>query len=147
MGKIGRHLWRSPIPIPLLRDGSATYYSYLLRAGYCWVLSNSKDGDSITPLGNMLKCLTTLREKRFLSMSKGNFLCFGLCPLSLVSLLDITEKSLAPSSFLNSHQESYEYIDNVPLSILHLSLNSPRSFGLSSNTTSCSPLPIFMAVY
>lgn len=138
MGKIGKHLWRPPIPIPLLRDGSAICYSYLLRAQYCQVLSNSKDGDSTTPLGSMLQSLTTLREKRLISVSIGNLLYFSLCPLSCL----IVGHHWAPSSLLNFHQESYEYIDNVPLSILRLRLNSPHSFGLSSNPTSCSPLPI-----
>jgi len=48
--------------------------------------------------GQPVPVLVTLRGKKFFLMFRRNFLCFSLCPLSLVLSLGTTEKSLAPSS-------------------------------------------------
>ena len=63
------------------------------------VLNISRE-ESTTSLGNLFQCSITLRGKKFFLMFRGNFLCFSLCPLSLLLLLGTTEKSLAPSSII-----------------------------------------------
>jgi len=79
---------------------SRVTYSRLHRTLSRQVLNISKEGDSTTSLGNLFQCSVTLRGKKFFLMFRGNFLCFSLCPLSLLLLLGTTEKSLAPSSII-----------------------------------------------
>jgi len=47
---VGRDLWRSSCPTPLLRQG---HPEQLHRPASKWVLNISKDGDSPTSLGNL----------------------------------------------------------------------------------------------
>ena len=63
---------------------SRVTYSRLHRTASRRVLNISRDGDSPTPLGNLLQCSITLRGKRFFLMFRWNFLRFSLCPSSLV---------------------------------------------------------------
>lgn len=48
------------------------------------VLNSSKEGDSITSLGNSCQCSTTLTVQIFLLIIKWNFLHLNLWPLPLV---------------------------------------------------------------
>lgn len=66
------------------------------RSSSWWDFNVSREGDSTTHLGCLCLWSATLNVK-FFFMLRCN-LCFGLWPLTLVLLLDTTEKSLAPSS-------------------------------------------------
>jgi len=77
---------------------SRVTYNRLHRTLSRQVLNISRKGDSTTSLGSLFQCSVTLRGKKFFLMFRQNFLCFSLCPLSLVLSLGTTEKSLAPSS-------------------------------------------------
>ena len=63
-----------------------------------WFLNIFKDGDSTTPLDNLCQCSVSLTAKQCFLIFRWSHLCFSVCPLPLVLLLDTTEKSLAPSS-------------------------------------------------
>lgn len=74
LAKIGRDLWRPSRPIPLLRAGLATAACPVLHPFRFWITPRMEIPQS--PLGNLLQRLTTLRVKRFLSMSKWKLLQF-----------------------------------------------------------------------
>jgi len=73
-------------------------YSRLHRTASNQVLNISGEGDSTASLDSLFQCSITLKVKKFFLRLRWNILCFGLCPLPLVLLLGITEKTLAPSS-------------------------------------------------
>lgn len=64
------------------------------------VLSISEDRYSTASMDNLCQCLVflTVKKKKVL-MFRGDLLCLGLWPLTLVLSLGITEKSPASSSF------------------------------------------------
>jgi len=88
---VGRDLWGSSSPTPLLKQG------HLQQAAQDLVQAD-REGDSTTSLGSLFQCSVTLRGKKFFLMFRWNLLCFSLCPLPLVLSLGTTEKSLALSS-------------------------------------------------
>ena len=94
--KVGRNLWRSSCPIPLLKHGHLD--PGLPRTMSRWLLNISKDGGSTTSLSNLCQCLVTCTVKKCFPMFGGNLLCFSVCTLPLVLSLGTTEKGLALSS-------------------------------------------------
>lgn len=78
----------------------------------------SRDSDSITFLGNLLRCSVTCTIKMFSLMFRWNLLSISFCPLSFILLLVITEQCLAASSWLLP----FRYLDTSirsSLSLLH----------------------------
>lgn len=61
-------------------------------------LETSKDGASVTSLGNLFHYLTVLMVEEFILISSPNLSCFNLCSLSVVFPQGTAVKSLAPSS-------------------------------------------------
>jgi len=90
---VGRDLWGSFSPTPLPKQSHLQQAAQDLAQ---WVFT--REGDSTTSVGSQFQGSITLRGKKFFLMFRRNFLCFSLCPLPLVLLLDMTGKSLAPSS-------------------------------------------------
>lgn len=76
------------------------YSSRLLMSASSWMLSISRNGDSTISQSNLFRCLPACALKKLFLMLKQNFLCVGMCPSPLVLSLDVTEKSLVPSSLL-----------------------------------------------
>ena len=62
------------------------------------VVKDSREGDSTTAMGSLFQCSVTLPVKKFCLTFKRNLLCSSLHPLPLVLSVDVSEKSLAPSS-------------------------------------------------
>lgn len=62
-------------------------------------LKITRDGDSITALGNLFQCLTILTVRQFLLILNLNFLCYSLRPLlQVLSPIIISETSPSPPS-------------------------------------------------
>jgi len=61
------------------------------------VLNISREGDSTTSRGSLCQGSVTLRVKKFFLVFRRNFLCFSLCPLSLV-VPQATSPAELPSS-------------------------------------------------
>ena len=80
----GRDLCGSSSPPPCR---SRVAYSRLHRTLSRQVLNISREGDSTTSLGSLCQGSTTLRGKKFFLMFRRNFLCFSLCPLTLIQLV------------------------------------------------------------
>ena len=93
---IGRDLGRSSGPMPLPEQEQLDQVTQdRVQAGFecLWRRKLHKP-----PLGSLFSCSVTLTIKKFSLTFKWNLLCSSLHPLPLVLSLDVTEKSLAPSS-------------------------------------------------
>lgn len=103
------------------------------------VLNASTDRDCTDFLSNLLG---TLRNKMFFFflIFRWNFLYFSFCPLSLLRLLNTTERSMSPCSLsvINSNMFPSVFL---PFS----SLNSPSTFGISLYQQMLQPLLNFVA--
>lgn len=73
------------------------------------LLKFPKEGDSITPMGNLCQCSITHTVKKQFLMFRWNILGSSLCTLPLVLSLDTNEMSLAPFT-----DKSHYYSSNPP---------------------------------
>jgi len=109
----------------------------LLRAPSNLALSVSRDGASITSLGNLGQGLTTLTVKNVFLISSLNLPSLSLKPLLLVLPLQALVKS--PSPALWQPLQALAAALRSPCSLLFPRLNSPSSPSLSSQQRGSSP--------
>lgn len=95
------------------------------------ILNMSREGGSTASLHNLFQCSGTISVKKFFLMFRQHFLCFNLCLLCLVLLLDTTEKGLLPFFWHLLLRYSYTLIRSF-LSILCFRLDRPSPLSLSS---------------
>lgn len=101
--------------------------SWLLRTVSRKLLSNPKDRDATTSLGNLCQCLVTFTVKKCFLTFIGIHLCCSLWPFFLS--LDTTGKSLVPPSLLGLvHSDKI-----LTLSVLSSTFISPSPLTLNSN--------------
>jgi len=125
MVEVGRSLWRSPCPNPLLKQGHLKQWSKTVSRQ---LLNIPKHGHSTTTLGNLVQCSAIITVKKRFLVFRRNLLHFSLCPLLLV-LHWVPLKDPASILFTSSHQVLI-YINQIPEPSLSR-LKSPRSFSLS----------------
>jgi len=90
---VGRDLCGSSGPTPCpSRVTQSRLHRTLSRRGW----NISREGDSTASLGSLGQGSVTLRGKKFFPVFSWSFLCFSLCPLSLVLSLGTTGKSPGP---------------------------------------------------
>jgi len=95
MEEVGRDLWGSSSPTPLLKQGLLQQAAQdHIQVGFEYLQRRRIHNPSVLPV----QCSVTLKVKKFFLVFRWNFLCFSLCPLPLVLSLGTTEKSLAPYS-------------------------------------------------
>ena len=87
MAELGRDLWRSSGPTPLLT------HSQLPRTMSRQLFNISEDGGSTSSVGNLCRCSVTPAVKECFPIFRWNLLCFTLCPLPLVLSLGTTERA------------------------------------------------------
>ena len=89
-----------PLKDHLVQSHCWSRYTYIRshRNMFRLVLSVSRVGDPTTLLGSLFQYSVTLTIKKFFLIFMWNLLCSSLHPLPLVLSLDVTEKSLTPSS-------------------------------------------------
>jgi len=100
-------------------------------------LNTSRDGDSTTPLGSLFQCLTTLSVRKCFLISNLNSPWHNLRPFPLVLSSVTSEKRPTPLS-LEAPFRYWKRAITSHLSLLLPRLNSPSSFSLSMQTSSCS---------
>ena len=88
---VGRDLYRPSGPIPCIDQGHPQLHQ-VLRAPSSLTLGVSRDGASITSLGNLSQCLTFLNVKTFFRISSLHLSSFSLKPFSIPT--DPTEESI-----------------------------------------------------
>jgi len=95
-----------------------------------WVLYISRHEYSVTSLGNLIQCLTTLTEKKCFLVFRKNFLFLNVYALPLVLSVNTTEKILPPSPSF-PHQV-FVHNEKIALRLSFSRLNSHNSLSLSS---------------
>ena len=76
---VGRDLWRSSCPTPLLEQGHLEQGAQEhVQAGFECLQGR----DSTASLGSLFHCSVTLTGKKFFLIFRWNFLCSNLWPLS-----------------------------------------------------------------
>jgi len=140
--EVGRDLGGDLVQAPCSTRATS---SQLPRTVSRQLLNISKDGDSITSLGNLCQRLLTLTVKKCFLTFRGNLPCFGLCPLPLVLSLGTTKKSRAPSPSHRPFGYSHQFRRSHP-SFLISRLNSPSSLSLSPSVRCSSPFIILAAL-
>ena len=94
-GRVGRDLWRSSSPTPLLeQDHPEQVAQDRIQAGFEYLQRRRLHNLSEQPV----PVLGHPQSEEFFFRFRWNFLCSSLCPLPLVLSLGTTEEILAPSS-------------------------------------------------
>ena len=92
---VGRDLWRSSCPIPLIEQGCPEQGAQeCVQVGFECLQGR----DPTASLGSLCPCSGTHTGKKLFLMFRWNFPCSNLCLLPLGLSLGITERSLVPSS-------------------------------------------------